>query len=276
MLWVKQNPNFASLILAQGFAKLPSLINFQSINSVLNRLNTYREKYKIRSSEVATDGKAKLQSICDLLQETAGNHALKLNFDISQLKEQNLTWMLHRLHVIMDRFPGWRDEITIKTWPSSGDSLRAYRDFVIMDADGEEIGRCLSYWLMINIETRRPVRMPEEVLKMAPADTKHVLEVQKNRIDFDIEAEGSSEFRVRRSDLDLNHHLNNVAYIEWALEALPAERRVRKIDIEFLAECTEGEEVKSEYAESKPKSNEHFHRIIRKSDNKVSARAISS
>ena len=242
----------------------------------MNRLNTYREKYTIRSSEVAPDGKAKLQSICDLLQETAGNHALKLNFDISQLKEKNLTWMLHRLHVKMEKFPGWRDEITVKTWPSSGDTLRAYRDFIIMDERGEQIGQCLSYWLMINIETRRPVRMPEEVLKMAPADTQHVIEVRKNRIEFDEDTGGSKIFRVRRSDLDLNEHLNNVKYIEWALEALPDNSKVSEIDIEFLAECTESDEIISEYAKSPADSKGYYHRIIRKSDEKVSARAISS
>ena len=241
----------------------------------MNKLNTYREKYTIRSSEVSPDGNAKLQSICDLLQETAGNHALKLDFDISQLREQNLTWMLHRLHLKMDRFPKWRDEITIKTWPSSGDTLRAYRDFLIIDQSGNHIGRCLSYWLMINIETRKPVRMPEEILKMAPADVEHVMDVKKKRIDYVEETSGSKIFRVRRSDLDLNEHLNNVKYIEWALEALPAELKVCEIDIEFLAECAEGEEIKSEYAMSSSAGHTYAHRIKRMKDNKVSARAVS-
>ncbi|MGK7370702.1 MAG: acyl-[acyl-carrier-protein] thioesterase [Candidatus Halalkalibacterium sp. M3_1C_030] len=238
-------------------------------------LNTYQESYTIRSSEVSTNGKAKLQSICDLLQETAGNHALKLNFDISQLKDKNLTWMLHRLHVRMDKFPEWRDEITVQTWPSSGDTLRAFRDFIILDSEGNKIGKCLSYWLMINIETRKPVRMPDEVLQMAPSDTEHVLEVKKNRIDFDQEVSGSKAFRVRRSDLDMNKHVNNVKYIEWALEALPSVTEISEMNIEFLAECTEGEEILSEIAKRKNKENGYCHRIIRKSDEKVSARAIS-
>ncbi len=241
----------------------------------MNQLNTYREKYTIRSSEVSTDGKAKLQSICDLLQETAGNHALKLDFDISQLREQNLTWMLHRLHLKMDSFPDWRDEIIIKTWPSSGDTLRAYRDFLIMDQSGNNIGRSLSYWLMINTETRKPVRMPEEILKMAPGDVEHVMDIKKKRIEYNGETEGSKIFRVRRSDLDLNEHLNNVKYIEWALEALPAELKVREIDIEFLAECTEGEEIKSEYAMSASAADICYHRIRRMKDHKISARAVS-
>lgn len=238
-------------------------------------LITHKEQFTIRSSEVSHKGKAKLQSICDLLQETAGNHALKLNFDISRLREKKLTWMLHRLHVQMDKFPEWRDQITIRTWPSSGDTLRAYRDFIIEDSDGKKLGQCLSYWLMINTETKRPVRMPDEVLKMAPADTGHVLDIKKNRIEIYQSMQDSKRFRVRRSDLDINQHANNIKYIEWALEALPANHGISEIDIEFLSECTEGEEVSSEYATVG--MNKHYlHQIIRISDKKIAARAVTN
>lgn len=232
----------------------------------------YRQSYKIRSSEVRPDGKARLQSICDLLQETAGDHALALNFDISQLMEQNMTWVLHRLHLQMDRFPEWRETITIETWPSSGDSLRAYRDFRILDEDEDEIGRSLSYWLMLNLDTRRPVRMPEEILSMAPSETTHVLEIQKERLPTPSGAGTSKTFSVRRGDLDLNRHVNNVKYIEWALEAIPGEERIREIDMEFHAECTYGDTIVSELIESEDDGwNRHV--IRRRGDGKIAALA---
>lgn len=77
--------------------------------------NIHQEKFSIRSSEVNPAGKANLQSICDLLQETAGNHALKLNFDIVDLQKNNLTWVLYRLHLQMRRYPKWREVLTVKT-----------------------------------------------------------------------------------------------------------------------------------------------------------------
>lgn len=234
----------------------------------------HEETFTIRSSEVAPDGKARLSSICDLLQETAGNHALKLNFDISQLNRKNLTWVLHRLHVQMEHFPEWREKIKITTWPSSGDTLRAYRDFRILDAKGNELGKCLSYWLMLNMDTRRPVRMPEEVLAMAPKDTEHVLEVRKDRITYNKSGESSKHFYVRRSDLDINRHVNNVKYIEWALETLPEDTEISEIDIEFRSECRLGDAVQSEYL---PVAlNGYKHQITRTGDNKIAAVAMSS
>lgn len=234
----------------------------------------HEEVFTIRSSEVAPNGKARLSSICDLLQETAGNHALKLNFDISRLNKENLTWVLHRLHVQMDRLPEWREEIKILTWPSSGDTLRAYRDFRITDSDGNELGRCLSYWLMLNTDTRRPVRMPEEVLNLAPRDSDHVLEVKTDRISFNESVYSSKRFHVRRNDLDINRHVNNVKYVEWATEALPDDVEISELDIEFRSECRIGDVVQSECLPMD--SNGHKHRITRTDDGKIAAVAVSS
>jgi acyl-ACP thioesterase len=232
----------------------------------VNNLNVHLEKFQVRSSEVDPHGKMKLQSVCDLLQEVAGNHALKLNFDISRLQAENLTWVLHRLHIQMHRYPDWREYITIKTWPSSGDTLRAFRDFQLLDAQNREIGRALSYWLMLNTQTRRPVRMPAEVLEMAPRDASHVLDVASGRIPGLSDPDNTMTFNVRRSDLDINRHVNNVRYIEWAMEALPPDAgSVREFDIEFHAECIYGDTVLSEISVG-DSSNTYLHGITKKSD----------
>ena len=235
---------------------------------------TYRESFTIRSSEVHPSGRAKLQSICDLMQETAGNHALKLDFDISQLLEDNLTWILHRLHIQMDQYPGWRDTVTIKTWPSSGDTIRAYRDFELLDRDSNRIGRALSYWLMLNTETRRPVRMPRQILDMAPRDISHVLNLRKERIPALTDPEVSRTFEVRRSDLDLNQHVNNVKYVEWILETIPDYNDVQELDIEFHAECRYGDTVISDLAKG-AEPDTYRHRIRRSSDGNTVALAQS-
>lgn len=203
----------------------------------------FTESFKIRSSEIRPDGKAKLQTICDLLQEIAGNHALQLNFDVTQLQEQNLTWVLHRLDIQIERYPEWRERVTVHTWPSAGDKLRAHRDFRILDEDENELVRALSYWLMIDTTNRRPTRMPQEVLEMAPSDIEHTVPIKSSRPNSPEGIQSQKTFPVRRSDLDVNRHVNNIKYVEWITETLPAEVLVQSIDIEFKAECEYGETV---------------------------------
>lgn len=221
------------------------------------------------------DGRTGIPALCYLLQEVAGNNALQLDFDISQLQEQNLTWMLHRLHLQMDRLPAWRDRITIRTWPSGGDRLRAYRDFSIRDDNEHEIGRCVSYWLMLNLDTRRPVRIPPAIQQMGGGDDEHLLPLQKQRLAAEAESDdGAVTFRVRRSDLDMNRHVNNVKYIEWALARLPEDKEVCEIDIEFRAECTEGQSIRS-VVRSGEADGRHIHHLIRGDEQTVAALAVS-
>lgn len=212
----------------------------------------YAESFKIRASEVDTNGQSTLPALCALFQEVAGNHALRLNFDITNLHEQNLTWVLHRMDIQIERFPEWRETITIETWPAAGDTLRAYRDYRILDEDGNQIGCCLSYWMMINLETRRPTRMPKEILEMGLDTEEHVLPLKSERLTPFDEYTKKKSFTVRRSDMDMNQHVNNARYVEWMLETLPEEqaRTIYRMDIVFVREITSGDTIQAEYASS--------------------------
>lgn len=239
---------------------------------------TFQETFKIRASEIDFNQQATLPAICNLLQEVAGNHARELEFDITDLQKDELTWVLHRIHVQMDRFPNWRETITIKTWPSSGDGLRAYRDFLILDENGNTIGKSLSYWLIMNIQSRRPARIPQKILDMAPDNTDHVLPVTDANFPEIDQADYSQQFEVRKTDLDLNRHVNNVRFIEWALSCLPDDASVNEIDIQFMAESVLGDTdiAEGEKQSTNSRSRSFHHQIRRASDDKIIGKAISS
>jgi len=236
---------------------------------------TYQEKFKIRASEIDFNQKATLPSICNLLQEIAGNHAQELHFDITDLQENKMTWVLHRLVVKMDRFPEWREPITVETWPSSGDGLRAYRDFRIIDEENNVIGKSLSYWLILNIKNRRPMRIPKTILEMAPKNVDHVLPIQDAHFSEINNPEAVNTFNVRKTDLDLNRHVNNVRYVEWALSCLPDQSKADSIDIKFMSESVLGDMVvaESNSTNNQDKNTDYIHQIKRQSDQKVLALA---
>lgn len=233
----------------------------------------YEEKFKIRASEIDHNREATLPAVCNLLQEIAGNHARILHFDITDLQEDKRTWVLHRLHVQMDRYPEWRETITIRTWPSSGDGLRAHRDFLILGEGGKTIGRSLSYWLIMNMESRRPTRIPKSILAMAPGKTEHVLPIEDGGFSSLDGGDRKLTFHVRKTDLDLNRHVNNVHYIEWALAGRAENPKATSIDIKFMAEAMQGDTIRTEL---KQDSDKFYHQIKRESDDKILALARSS
>ena len=244
---------------------------------MLDEKLVYEEQFNIRASEVGFDHTATLPAICNLLQEVAGNHARALSFDITDLHKENLTWVLHRLAVNMRQYPEWRETITIRTWPSSGNRLRAYRDFQIFDSNKNLIGNSLSYWLIMDIESRRPKRIPSDIIAMAPENTEHVIPVTEPNFREVNKSKRDNSFDIRKTDLDLNRHVNNVRYIEWALSCLPEEKKATDIDIQFKSEAVSGDTVIAKAAErdQSSKSADFDHQLVRKGDQKLLASAIT-
>jgi acyl-ACP thioesterase len=234
-------------------------------------ITKHSESFKIRASEVDKHGKATLPAICSLFQEVAGNHALKLNFDITQLHEQGLTWVLHRMDIKIERYPNWRENITIETWPAAGDALRAYRDYRILDEEQNKIGACLSYWMMIDLKTRRPTRMPKEVLDMRLSDLKHVMPIKSDRLKPFEGADITKKFVVRKSDLDMNEHVNNARLIECLMETYDKDKAylVKNTDIMFMQESLAGDIITSERSK-RSKTNLHQ---LKNQDGKILALA---
>jgi len=232
----------------------------------------WKETFNIRAYEVGQNGRVTIQSLCNYLQEAASNHAHHLGVSVEQLIRQQLTWVLSRFHVRINNYPYWRQAVTIETWPSDKDNLYALRDFRLFH-DGKEIGVATSSWMLINVQARKPVPLPDflneiknDKMGRALADT-----FQKLPKSEDFEFERS--FDVRLSDLDMNRHVNNVIYIDWGLESLPAEiyhnNILQDLEISYRAESFLGDQVISK---SKVTATEGLkiihHSLIRKSDDK--------
>lgn len=205
----------------------------------------HQENFVIRANEIDASGKITLSAIGNFFQEVAGNNARDLNFDITDLHKTKSTWVLYRMDIKIDEYPNWRDEITLETWPASGDSFRALRNYQIIDKNGKKLGCCLSYWLMIDLVNRKPMRLPQTVLDTRFVDREHSLELKSNRFRPLEERTVIDEFKVRRSDLDMNNHVNNVNYITWMLECIPEDKLtdVHRFDIIYMNEGVLGDTI---------------------------------
>jgi medium-chain acyl-[acyl-carrier-protein] hydrolase len=203
-----------------------------------DKIQPWKETYRVRSYEAALDGMLSLPSLCDYLQEIAGNHARELGLALGQLGR--LTWVLHRLRVSADRRPAWGEDVEIITWPSGHNGLAADREFLISDASGI-CARASSQWLLFDLDRRRPVRLPDSVTTLSVPDLDLPLGASEKMI---VDAtEVLLRTTVRRSDLDMNGHVNNVRYLHWMMDTLTGDTYPIGVDIVFKSEALLGDEV---------------------------------
>jgi acyl-ACP thioesterase len=209
--------------------------------------NTYNEKFKIRSYEVDVSGRATILTICNLLQEIAGNHAGELGVSVDKLFSKKLTWVLSRLHLKMISYPVWREKISITTWPSDVYGKFATRDFELFDSKNKLIGQSTTSWMLIDLIKMKPIVMPEFITKIELPNRRRAINDDFDKLPKIKNIDLQRKYNVRLSDLDLNQHVNNVNYIEWAIESIPIEviqrYKLVQFEISFRAESKYGDSV---------------------------------
>ena len=189
---------------------------------------------------------ARLIALLDCMQEVAGMHADRLGAGIRTLMEKGLTWVLARLHVRCAALPSSGQHVRISTGPAGRKGIYALREFRLADDLDVEIVRATSAWVLLNVAARRPVRLDPHL----PLFTRHPDRMIED--DFSplpvVENDGHPmAFRAVAADIDINNHVNNTVYLDWALHAVPAEirsaRRLTVLEAAFLGEALLGDEV---------------------------------
>jgi acyl-ACP thioesterase len=189
---------------------------------------------------------AHLLALLNYLQHAAGEHAAKLGFGFDDLIKKNLAWILSRYHIKVARYPELGDKIEVSTWPSGKQGIFALRDFEMKDEEGHCLLVATTSWILLNLGKKQPARLEDFLPEHLTLD-KHALKDDFPSLPLLEKAEREIYLRVLMKDLDLNRHVNNVVYIQWALEAAPEDvlncKRPIDIEVSYKAEAFYGEEV---------------------------------
>jgi acyl-ACP thioesterase len=215
----------------------------------------YRKKFPIHSYELDFEGRVRLVSLLNFLQDAAGDHAALLGWSVIDLLKKNMTWVLSRYHVSVRRYPAWGERIEVLTWPSGRHGYFALRDFEVCDGDGSTVLVGTTSWMVLDLGRKQPLKV-DDILP-----TNYLLDRRALADDFAAlpalgEAQREVPFRVEMQHLDLNKHVNNAVYVQWALEALPEDilsrRRPVDVEVSYRAEAFYGETVLSRAAAAPP------------------------
>ncbi len=248
-------------------------------NGAAGDTNVWREDYRIRSYEVDCRNRLSILSMFNFMQEAASRHAAALGVSVHQLLAENYTWLLSRLKIKFAAAPGWNDQIRVNTWPSGTQQLFALRDFKMKDADNQIIAAAISAWLVIDLQKRRPVRIAPFVERLKPLEGSHILNDRLDKLPALSNPVHEKSFVVRYSDLDINQHVNNVKFVEWVVEGLPAAvlntSVPSELEINFLAEAFHEDRILAACAPQNPDNTKFHHSLARRQDGRELARAMT-
>jgi len=210
----------------------------------------YEKEFTLSHIHVDRFGYAKPSVLLYFMQEAAGDHCTLLGADRERLAPMHLFWAVSRSKVQVTRLPQLGETVTVRTWPMPTTRVAYPRAVVAYDAQGQELFRSISLWVLMDERTRGMVLpgksgvLVEGTLTGTELAVPHAIATRP--------MENTVTQTVGFSLLDQNGHMNNTRYLDWLDDLLSsdfhANHKAQEITLCYMNEAREGDLVDLHYA----------------------------
>lgn len=207
----------------------------------------WKEQRLVNWEDTAMNGRLSLKALNLFLVRSAINHAEHLGFGYTELIKENISWVLFRLNIKIERMPVLNEEIVVVTWPGKLFGISASREFQIFSKQSDELlCSATSDWLIIDLETRKPQRMDRFEGAEYLNTGKKALNQKPPKFNGRCEFEELFSVKTYYSDLDMNGHVIASKYFTWLEDAVFQMHGDKKIDflqMSYFNECHLDEDI---------------------------------
>lgn len=233
----------------------------------------FKKEYKINIFNVDSEHICKFSSLVDFLWDVIISQSDYLGETKEGFVRDQCIWVLLKYDITIYEYPKFKDTITVDTKVLSAKKFYGYRKNTITNSEGKVIGEAFSTAILIDFEKRRPMRISsaqseiyginEESGEIPPLDD--IPKIKKE--DY------VKDYPIRYSDIDSNGHVNNVKYMEMAIDTLPRsilnEYKLFNIKVLFKKETSDGDTltISSEVIDHENNDITTIHNIISNNGN---------
>ena len=194
----------------------------------------YSLNYKVTTSTCDSDGKLKLYSALQMMQDCS-----EMWIDSEQgvkdyFEKENMAQLLASRQVEVIRRPSFKEELTVTTSVYGMKSMFGFRNTFIYDVEGLPCYRTWSMGAFVDKGTGKLKKVDDQTISTMLLEPKLDMNYKDRRII--LPKEGGTVLApvaVQRSDIDYNKHVNNANYIRMAMELLPEGFEVKGLRVEY-------------------------------------------
>lgn len=225
---------------------------------------TYRFQTRVAYGDLDQQFRLTLPAAMAMMQEAAILHSAGSGYSIFDIPRTHVIWMLVQWRVRLVGQAQWNDQLEVETWPRSISRVTSSRNFVLRNKAGETIAVAESNWILVSTDTGRATKVTPEI---AAAYDLVERDVFADPVPVVPEGEGQEvcDFRVSFRDIDTNHHVNNLVYLDYARQALPEklrEKPFQEVSVRYSRQFLLGDHVRCFY-----RADETCHAVDLRDDN---------
>lgn len=204
------------------------------------------ERNIIIDKSFCKNGVITYKNLFTLMIDTSNEQSKELHATSENLMEMGYTWMIYKWRVDFEDMPRENQKIKIVTWASDFMRLNAFREFEVYNEENKKIISASSVFLMVDINKKKPIRIPEEVAEIFGVEKKKNFDsIERFKIKGDLFSEET--LKVKSENIDVNNHVNNAVYVDWIVNSMPEEFRknykLKSLNIIYHKEITDFEKV---------------------------------
>jgi len=234
------------------------------------------EIFTVTLPDVGEKNRLTNKAILRMLQEIACIHSSYSDFGVNDAEKTGMAWILLNWKLQVFSRPVWNTKLKINTWSSKQSHLSFYRDFEVFDENNNLVALATSKWVLYDINKGSLVKITDDIKSKYVHVDKHVFDMPMN--EKLKETENSTlvtDYIICRHDIDTNHHVNNLNYLDFAYEAIPEDIFLnydfKNVEIMYKHEAKLGEKLNLYYGKQdnsniiaiKNKGNDKLHCIVK-------------
>lgn len=208
---------------------------------------SFSQEHEVYFYECDVNGRLTLPMLLNIAIYTSEKQCDYLGVGPAKVKSFGLGWVVTQYEINISRMPTSEERVFVKTEAVKYNKYFSYRDFWITDEEGKECAYIHSTFVLMNMETRKITRIPEELV--APFESEKTTKIERAQALPKITCEQQLMYRVRFSDIDMNQHVNNSKYFEWMTDVLGLEflmtHTPKTIILKYEKEVEYGQEISS-------------------------------
>jgi acyl-ACP thioesterase len=240
-------------------------------------MSKYWKDFTVPYYDTDREGYIKPEIILAYMAETSNWHSDSLGVGFGELTKHDQAWMLLRWEAEILKYPRSKDRVKVGTWTSGFDRFYATREFVLTGEGGQVLAKATTKWFFLDMVKRRPKRIPQDLQKSYSFVEDFNFPEFREMKELDGRTVESGPFKVRRSDIDNNDHVNNIRYIEWIQEGLGEEvhrtMRIQRLGIVYKKEVLFGDSFMTGHMRDEENPN-HMDHVI-SVDGEINAQAYT-
>ena len=194
----------------------------------------YTLKYKVTTSTCDSEGRLKLYSALQMMQDCSEMWIDSEPEVKSYFARENMAQLLASRQVEVLRVPSFKEELMVTTSVYEMKPMFGFRNTFIYDADGRPCYRTWSMGAFVDKATGKLKRVDDAVANTLLIEPQLEMNYRDRRIILPKgEGESFAPIKVMRADIDYNRHVNNANYIRMAMELLPEDFEIKGLRVEY-------------------------------------------